>query len=215
MEIKWKGQSCFEIKTKNNVIITDPYGDIGLGVLKLKGNIVTISHDHDDHSNKAAVAALSEGVSQVIISDPGEYEVGGVLINGVTIPHDKEEGKDRGFCTAYTITAEEITVCHLGDCGAALTAEQLEALNGVDILFIPIGGTYTLDAEEAVKVVNQIEPRIVIPMHYGLPGLKYDLVGVEKFVKEIGLPPQELDVLKIQKSGLPAEEMQLIILKKS
>ena len=214
MEIRWKGHSCFEIKNKNSTIVVDPYGDIGLGNLKVKANVVLVTHEHSDHNNISAVVPVSEESKLLVIKGPGEYEVGGVMIDGIMLPHDDKGGEERGFVTAYTIHSEEITICHLGDVGAPLTTEQIDALDGVDILLIPVGGGPTVDAEAAVKIVNQIEPRIVIPMHYDEPGLKHKFDDISKFIKEIGLVPQEQETLKTTKSGLPAEEMQLVVLKK-
>jgi L-ascorbate metabolism protein UlaG (beta-lactamase superfamily) len=214
MEIKHIGHSCFEIKSKNVTIVTDPYSeDVGLKLPKLKADIVTVSHDHFDHNNSSAVDGVSAEKKPFVINNPGGYEIQGVLIEGISTFHDGEEGKKRGVNTVYDIKLEGITFCHLGDLGADLTEEQIEELDGVDVLFVPVGGSdVTLDAEGAVKIVNKIEPRIIIPMHYEVDGLKLNLASVDKFIKEIGLTAEKLDSLKIDKKDLPVEGMRLVIL---
>jgi L-ascorbate metabolism protein UlaG (beta-lactamase superfamily) len=163
MDITWYGQSCFRIKGKNVAVVTDPYNAEMLGVKKLKvsGDILTVSHQHSDHNEVGVV----EG-SPFIIEGPGEYEVKGVTIHGMPSFHDGKEGKERGLNTIYTIDIDGVIVCHCGDLGHELSAGQLELLDSVDVLMIPIGGTYTIDAQTAVKVINQVEPKVVIPMHY-------------------------------------------------
>jgi L-ascorbate metabolism protein UlaG (beta-lactamase superfamily) len=213
MDIRHIGHSCFEIKNKNITIITDPFSDeIGLKMPKLKANIVTISHDHYDHNNTENISSAKEDKGVFIVRDSGGYEVEGVLIEGISTRHDDKGGVLRGVNNVYDIKMDNITLCHLGDLGADLTEEQIEELDGVDVLFVPVGGSVTLDAEHAARIVNKIEPRIVIPMHYSADGLKISLDSVDKFVKEIGLDAEKLDVLKIEKKDLPSEGMRLVIL---
>lgn len=213
MEIKHIGHSCFEIKNKSITIVTDPFSDeIGLKMPKLKANIVTVSHDHFDHNNVAAVTSANPSKELFVVKNSGGYEVEGILIEGISTFHDDKNGAVRGINNVYDIKMDSITLCHLGDLGADLTEEQVEELDGIDILFVPVGGKYTLDYEHAAKIVNKIEPRIIIPMHYQTDGLKIGLDNVDKFVKEIGLVPENLEVLKIEKKDLPQEGMRLIIL---
>lgn len=212
MEIKHIGHSCFEIKGKNVILVTDPYGDdVGLKLPKLKAGIVTVSHDHYDHNNSDAIDGIGDK-KPFVIKGAGGYEIEGVLIEGIATFHDDEGGVKRGVNTAFDIKMDGINICYLGDLGSELTEEQMEGIDEVDILFVPVGGKYTVDAEGAAKIVNKIEPRIVIPMHYSVPGLKIDLDDVEKFVKEMGVAAENLDVLKIDKKDLPQEGMRLIIL---
>lgn len=213
MEIKHIAHSCFEIKNKNITIVTDPFSDeVGIKLPKLKANIVTISHDHFDHNNVEAVSSANLDKKVFVINNAGGYEVEGVLIEGIATFHDDKNGALRGINNIYDIKMDGITLCHLGDLGSNLTEEQIEELDGVDILFVPVGGKMTLDADGAAKIVNKIEPRIIIPMHYKTEGLKLDLDSVDKFVKEIGLAAEKLDVLKVDKKDLPAEGMRLVIL---
>lgn len=189
-------------------LITDPFDNsIGLRMPKMEANILTVSHGHKDHNNLESVKG-----NPYTIDAPGEYEIKDVAIEGVEVFHDDKEGKERGNVVAYRIDMDDITIVHLGDLGHTLNSKQLEVLAGVDILLIPVGGKYTIDAKKAVEVVSQIEPRIVIPMHYKVDGLKEDIDGVEKFIKELGVKPRTEEKLKISKRDLPQDEMELVIL---
>jgi len=213
MEIRHIGHSCFEVKNKSITIVTDSFSDeVGIKMPKLKANIVTVSHDHFDHNNVEAVTSANPDKKVFIVGNPGGYEVEGILIEGIFTFHDDKGGALRGLNNVYDIKMDGITLCHMGDLGSDLTEEQIEELDGVDILFVPVGGKYTLDCEHAAKIVNKIEPRIIIPMHYQTGGIKLDLDSVDKFVKEIGLVPEKLDVLKLEKKDLPQEGMRLVIL---
>jgi len=213
MQITWLGHSAFRIQGKGTndtiSIITDPYnGDkIGLKLPRLEADIVTISHDHEDHNNLAGVKG-----EPFIIRRAGEYEIKGVYIDGIHSFHDADKGGKRGDNIMYRFDIEDISVAHLGDIGHELDDKQLERLEGTDILLIPVGGVFTIDAQKAVSVINQIEPRIVIPMHYKTPGLKFDLNGVDQFLKAIAVKPRYEEKLKITKKDLPQEDMELVIL---
>lgn len=213
MIITWLGQSCFKIQdkvgTEGLTIITDPFEKkLGLKVPNCEATIVTTSHDHYDHNNVKALKS-----DPMIIDTAGEYDVQGISVQGVEAYHDTVQGKERGINIIYRFEVDDISVSHLGDLGHILDNKQLEVLVGTDILLVPVGGKYTLDAKKAVEVISQIEPRIVIPMHYQIPGLKVDIDGVEKFVKEIGIKPTEEDKLKIAKKDLPQEDLELVVLK--
>lgn len=188
--------------------MTDPFSkDIGLKPPKIKDDLVLVSHQHEDHNNIG-----DANPEAFIIKNPGEYEKQGISVHGIQSFHDKTQGKERGLNTIYVIKAEDMTLCHLGDLGDKLTDEQVEQIGDVDILMIPVGGVYTINYKEAVEVIRQIEPKIIMPMHYKLPGLKFDLDSVDKFTKELGLTPEKVDKFKIAKKNLPTEEMKLIIL---
>jgi L-ascorbate metabolism protein UlaG (beta-lactamase superfamily) len=141
-----------------------------------------------------------------------EYDYKGILVEGIDSFHDDKEGKERGLNVIYRFEVEDISIVHLGDLGSPLDNGQLEKLAGTDILLIPVGGKYTLDAKKAVEVISQIEPRIVIPMHYKIKDLKIDIDPVDKFIKEIGVEPTYEEKLKISKKDLPQEDMELVIL---
>src|SRR3989338_821163 len=214
-KITWAGQACFQIsvssgKENSANIVIDPFGDIGFKEPKFEADILLITHGHSDHNNIKAIKG-----NPFLIEGPGEYEVKGFFIQGINSFHDDANGKERGKNTIYTIEAEDIKFCHLGDFGQKqLTDEQLELIGKVDVLMIPVGGIFTIDGHEAAKVIGQIEPKIVVPMHYSLPKLKVELDGVEKFLKAMGknsVVPQ--DKLTIKASALPKEgAMEIVVL---
>jgi L-ascorbate metabolism protein UlaG (beta-lactamase superfamily) len=147
-----------------------------------------------------------------LVTGPGEYEIGGVLIIGIATFHDGEGGRKRGKNTAYLMEIDEISVCHLGDLGHVLTAEQVEELDNVDVLLLPVGGVSTINAPLAAEVVRQLEPKVVVPMHYKTSALTRELEPVEKFLKEIGVKqvtPQPK--LSLTRSSLP-DSMQVFLL---
>lgn len=212
MIITWQGHSCFKIQDKIGpdgvTLVTDPYDkEVGLKVPNFEADIITVSHDHHDHNNIAALRG-----TPFIIDCAGEYDRKGILIEGIDSYHDEKKGEERGNNIIYRIEVDDISVAHLGDLGTVLDNTQLEKLVGTDVLLIPVGGKYTLDAKKAVEVISQIEPRIVIPMHYKTEGLKMDLDPIDKFIKELGLTPSYEEKLKISKKDLPAEDMELVIL---
>ena len=209
MTISWFGQSCFRLEGKDVSLLIDPFSkEIGLRPPKIKDQIVLITHEHYDHNNL-------EGAEKetMIIRNPGEYESKGVFVQGISSFHDKAQGAERGTNTIYLIKMEEMTICHLGDLGQEkLEDQQVDLIGEVDILIIPVGGKYTLDYKEAVGVVGQIEPKIIIPMHYKVPGLNIDIEPADKFVKEMGLTPEKIDKFKINKKSFPQEETKLVVL---
>lgn len=212
MIITWQGHSCFKIQDKigpeGAVVVTDPFDkETGLKVPNFEADIITVSHDHKDHNNVGALRG-----NPFVISCAGEYDFKGVLIEGIDSYHDEKKGEARGGNIVYRIEIDDISVAHLGDLGEVLDNSQIEKLAGTDVLLIPVGGKYTLDAKKAVEVISQIEPRIIIPMHYQTDGLKIDLDSVDKFIKEIGLTPTYEEKLKISKKDLPQEDMELVIL---
>lgn len=212
MIITYIGHSCFKLQDKVGpdglTLTTDPYDkSIGLKVPNFETDIVTVSHDHYDHNNVKALRG-----EPFVVNCAGEYDYKGIGVHGVESYHDGHEGKDRGSNVIYRIEMDDISVSHLGDLGHVLNDKQLDLLVGTDILLIPVGGKYTIDAKKAVEVVSQVEPRIVIPMHYKAPNLKLDIDGVDKFIKELGLKPTEEEKLKIAKKDLPQEDMELVVL---
>ncbi|MBI4708647.1 MAG: MBL fold metallo-hydrolase [Candidatus Portnoybacteria bacterium] len=212
MVITWYGQSCFKVQSGETVLFTDPFDkSIGLTPPRGQANVVTISHHHYDHDNIESLASAEP----FVVDGPGEYEVKGINITGVLTFHDLKEGKERGANTAYIIEIEGIKICHLGDLGQTkLSDQQLEEIDEVDILMIPVGGTWTIDGEEAVDIINEIEPKIVIPMHYKIPGLAIKLDGVDEFLKEMGIPKKEtIDKLTIKKKDLPEEGPGVVVMK--
>ncbi|OIO44635.1 MAG: hypothetical protein AUJ24_01245 [Parcubacteria group bacterium CG1_02_36_42] len=218
MQVIWKGQSFFQIliqRGKESVvkIAIDPYDEqIGLKPPTLEADILLISHSHYNHNNIKAVSG-----NPFIIEGPGEYEIKGIFIQGISSFHDNVQGKERGENTIYTLESEGIKICHLGDLGQKeLTDEQLEKIGAIDILMIPVGGIYTISAKEAAKIISQVEPKIVIPMHYHIPKLKIKLEGLDKFLKMMGVKAPEVSKkLSVSQRNLPTDGTKIIVLKPS
>jgi L-ascorbate metabolism protein UlaG (beta-lactamase superfamily) len=216
MNIIWYGQSCFKIQSKDTVLITDPFDKkVGLRPFYGSADIVTISHNHYDHNNSEAIKG-----SPFIIDGAGEYEIKKVVIRGIDSCHDNKEGRERGLNVIYTIEMEDIKICHLGDLGQeSLVNGQLEKIGQVDVLFIPIGGVFTIDWKSANMIISQVEPRIVIPMHYKIPGVVGDLLKLDdagQFCKEHGLSPQDaVDRYSVKKKDLPQDESKVVLMKVS
>jgi L-ascorbate metabolism protein UlaG (beta-lactamase superfamily) len=200
MDITWLGHSCFKIKGSHATVITDPYSpDLGYKLGKPSARIVTVSHQHPGHSYVQGI-----GGQPKVVNRPGEYEISGVLIIGIATFHDGEKGKKRGKNTVYLMEIDEISVCHLGDLGHVLSAEQVEEIDNVDVLLLPVGGVSTINAPMAAEVVRQLEPKAVIPMHYKTPALGLELEPVDRFLREIGAKQVEpLPKLSLTKSNLP------------
>ena len=211
MQLSWYGQSCFKIESRDVTIAIDPFSKtIGLTPPRFKSDILLVTHAHSDHANLDTLPG-----SPFLIQGPGEYEVKGVSVRGLRTFHDNSSGAERGLNTVYIIEVEDIKICHLGDLGEEkLREETQEAIGDVDILLIPVGGTYTIDGKAASGIVHAIEPRIVIPMHYKIPGLAISLASAEPFLKEMGIKNAEAtEKLVIKKKDLPEAETRVVLLK--
>ena len=210
VEITWLGHSCFRLRDRAATVVTDPYGkDIGLILPRVRADIVTISHDADDHNYVRGVKGEFR-----VLAGPGEYEVSSVFVTGLELRGSKKKEAAAGpRNTVFLFEFDDLTVCHLGDLNIVPTQAQVEeALGAVDVLLIPVGGEETLNASQASEVVSLLEPHIVIPMHYHVPDIALNLDPVVKFLKEMGLDkvaPQES--LKVSRSGLP-DETQIVLL---
>lgn len=208
MEIIWYGHACFRLRGKEGSVVTDPYDKtIGYRLPRLSADVVTVSHDHPGHNYVRGVRGHPR-----IIAGPGEYEVKGIFIFGIPTFHDKKRGKQWGRNTVYLFEFEDLTICHLGDLGHVPAQSQVEALSDVDVLLIPVGAVHTLNASLAAEVINLLEPRIVVPMHYKTDVVKARLAPLSKFLKEMGLKrvkPRES--LKIRKGSLPGETQVVVL----
>lgn len=208
MEITWYGLSCFRItERKHATIVTDPYNSkLGLPPLKLKSDVVTISHNAKGHSYATAVASKHHK-----LTGPGEYEIGNVFITGIVTANDAADTRNVVFMFDY----DGLTVAHLGDMRTVPKQTQIDALEQVNILLVPVGDGNSLNAAQASELVSMLEPNIIIPMHYQLPNLKLDLDSVDRFLKEMGVtdPSQETS-LKISASNLPEETETVILIPK-
>jgi len=214
MKIRYLGHSCFLLKTKSANVLIDPYDPkvTGLKLSPQQADILLISHEHADHNYRA----VAKG-EYFEVNGPGEYQAKDVAVHGIPVKHDAKDGGERGFVTMYLIRAEGMTILFCSDLGHTLDSEMVDAVDGVDILLVPVGGVYTIDAKGAVDVAKAIDPRIIIPMHYQTKDLKLSqkLAPVEDFVKAINLKPEEESgELNIDKSKLPEDAQKLVILPK-
>lgn len=214
MEITYIGHSSFKIKGKTLSLVIDPYNPkIGYKFPKQDADAVLVTHDHYDHN-------YIEGVSnyRLLIDGPGEYEASDVFVTGIQVFHDDKNGAERGADTIYMIEIDGFTILHLGDLGHELSTETLEKLLDIDVLMIPVGGKYTIDAEAAAKVISSIEPSYVIPMHYKTATMleMQDIDGVDKFLEEMGVEDSHVkkeDKLKLTTRNDVSEDTQIVILK--
>ena len=218
MEITWYGHSCFRLTERSYAtVVTDPFDNkaIGYDSLKLKSDIVTVSHDAPGHNNTDAV----KGVSHVI-DGPGEFEIGGVFVTGVQTEGSgsgkkKSKSKDNEASvrnTVYVFDYDGITVAHLGDLKEVPTQSEIESLGTINVALIPVGGGSALNAAKAAEVISLIEPNLVIPMHYSTPSAKVSLDSLNKFIKEMGLSKAETQPsLKVTRSGLPNETHVVVL----
>ena len=210
MEITWYGHSCFRLTERGSAsVVTDPYDNtkIGYSPLKLKADIVTISHDASGHNHTKAVKGTSH-----IIDGPGEYEIGGVFITAVqTNGHGKDNG-DELRNTLYVFDYDGITIAHLGDLKRVPSQKEVETLGAVNVALVPVGGGGGLNAAKAAEVISLLEPNIVIPMHYATKDGKLKLDSLDKFLKEMGLSKTETEPsLKVIRSGLPQETRVVVL----
>ena len=214
MDIKYLGHSSFYIRTKNAKIVTDPFDPdyTGLTFPKTEADIVTISHDHQDHN-------YTEGIKgePLILTWPGEFEKNQVRITGFQSFHDNKQGEERGNNVMYKFEDEDMSILHCGDLGHALVDEMVDQIGSVDVVLMPVGGLYTLDPSSALKVLNEIEPSIVIPMHYGRVDLKSDIFGglqpLDNFLKEIGATNvQPIEKLIFKRDEMTGDGMRGVLL---
>jgi L-ascorbate metabolism protein UlaG (beta-lactamase superfamily) len=186
LDVTWLGHGCFRLRGRGAAVVTDPYPpSIGLKLQRLDGDLVTVSHEHENHNYTQVMRDAYE------IRGPGEYEVAGVSVIGVPTFHDAEKGAKHGRNTVYLIEIDDVRVCHLGDLGHRLDDAEAEAISSPDVLLVPVGGNTAINAALAAEVVRQLEPRFVVPMHYAIPGLKLQLDTLDRFLKEMAVTSAE------------------------
>ncbi len=208
MEITWLGHSCFVIKGKEKTVLTDPCPpDLGYPPIKVEADIVTLSHFHPGHSYTEGIANNPRQ-----IKGPGEYEAGGIFITGIASFHDSEKGKIKGKNTICLIEMEHLALCHLGDLGHQLTPQLIEGMGGIDILFLPVGEVSTIPVDIAVEIVRQLNPSIVIPMHYKTDALAINLQPVDKFLNKMECREPEVNPkLSVTHSSLPTSTQVVVL----
>lgn len=211
MEITWYGHSCFRITERGQTaVVCDPYDsqNVGYQPLKLKADIVTVSHESPNHSNVKAVKG-----DPYVINGPGEYEIGGVFITGLRTDQHKKPENGQTVNTLYLIDFGGINIVHLGDMVQVPSQTEVESLGPVHIALVPVGDAGSLNAAKASEVISLFEPNIVIPMHYQTPGTTLNLDPISKFLKEMGLSTVEtMPSLKVASVAALPEETQVIIL---
>ena len=217
MEITWYGHSCFRLTERSYAtVVTDPYDNksIGYDSLKLRSDIVTVSHDAPGHNNTDVVKGTSH-----VIDGPGEFEIGGVFVTGVQTDgsgsgkkKSKKDSESPLRNTIYVFDYDGITVAHLGDLKEVPTQSEIEALGTINVALVPVGGGSALNAAKAAEIISLIEPNLVIPMHYSTPVSKVSLDDLNKFLKEMGLSKAETQPsLKVTRSGLPNETHVVVL----
>mgnify|MGYP001608084209 FL=1 len=212
MDITYLGHSSFKLKGKTASVITDPFDPkfVGLKYPSCDAEIVTISHNHSDHNQSQLIKAV-----RMVINGPGEYEVSGVSIIGIPSFHDTKKGEQRGENTIYVFEIDGLRVAHLGDLGEGLSDGMISQLGNIDVLMIPVGGEYTMGPKEAVKVIGEVDPYFVIPMHYKVDGLSPEfskLEPVETFLSECGLTVEKIDKFSLKKEDILEESSTKVIL---
>jgi len=199
MDIIYLGLSSFKLSGKNASIVIDPFDPqmVGIPYKKQEADIVLVSHDHADHNNVSAIS--SENAK--IINSPGEYEIKGVSIFGYKTYHDDKKGAERGVNTVYLINIDGINIAHLGDLGHPLSEKIIEQLGSVDVLMIPVGTHYTMSTQTALSVMQNIEPSIVIPMHYKMEGMGEafsEILDEKEFLAQSGLRVEQTNKLTLK-----------------
>ncbi|AKM84884.1 TPA: MBL fold metallo-hydrolase [Patescibacteria group bacterium] len=200
MDIKWIGHACFQLRGRDVSIVTDPFSsETGLNLPVLTADVLTISHNHFDHNYTAGVTAA------ITFDTPGEFEFKGARIRGIRTFHDESGGAERGGNIMFLFVIDGLSVLHCGDLGHLPDDALIDTLGDIDVLLLPVGGKYTLPVEAAVEFVRQVEPKIVVPMHFAIPGLKIDIAGAEQFIHQLGATARRLSTLSINKATLPEE----------
>ena len=208
MEISWLGHSCFRLKGKEATVLTDPCPpSTGYRIGKVVADLVTISHDRPENSYRQALNGSTK-----FVTGPGEFEIAGVLVTGVTTYRDKKRGADLGRNVVYVIDIDDIRVCHLGGIGHVPTGDDVELLSAADVLLVPVGGGTAFDAAAAAETVSPLEPKIVVPMQYRTEVSTEQLDPVDRFLKEMGVEAKAPEGrLNLTRGGLPHDTTVLLL----
>ncbi len=212
MKVKWLGHASFLITSEEGTrIITDPYATgmgISYGEIKEAADIVMVSHEHGDHNNTAAVSG-----SPQLVKEAGVQEAKGIQFKGIASFHDDADGSQRGPNTIFCFTVDDVKLCHLGDLGHQLSEQQVADIGDVDVLLIPVGGFFTIDAAVATDTTEKLKPRVVIPMHYSTAKCAYPISGVEDFLKgKANVKRMDASEVEFSKNKLPSPT-EIVVLK--
>lgn len=219
MEITYLGHSCFKLKSKAGfVVYIDPFdaNSVGESLPKDVADVLLISHDHKDHSNKEIITGAVNREKTFVVDKEGEYEIAGVLITALKTYHDKVEGAERGKNLVFSIMLDGLNFVHLGDLGHKLSSSQIDKLGSVDVLMTPVGGEFTIDAEMALDIVKELSPSYVIPMHF-----KTDksgdslakLTALPHFLEKNKFPTttESVHKIKLEQSSMPDDTQVLLM----
>lgn len=187
IRLRWHGHSCFEVASELLTVVTDPHDGRSLGIVppKVRADVVLVSHDHFDH---AAVRVVEKPGQTLVLRDTGGLPGGAFTARGVHTFHDAQRGVSRGANTVFVFELEGVTFCHLGDLGHELTPEQYAEIGRVDVLFVPIGGVFTIDGPAAWRTVKAVRPRVAVPMHYRTGGLSLSINNLQPFLDQVERP---------------------------
>ncbi len=213
MKLQWLGHSCFVLtESTGTAIVADPYGHVGYDMPEVAAHAVTVSHNHHDHNNVGAVSG-----SPVVFDSPGIYDFRGVRITGIESAHDGENGAARGSNIIFKYRMDGLDICHLGDIGEDCTPALIESIMPVDVLMIPVGGNYTLDAAQAKEYVDMLMPDIVLPMHYKTKSLNIDIDRAEAFLRmfdDENVEILETDTLMLDRDGISSQTTKIWLLRR-
>jgi L-ascorbate metabolism protein UlaG (beta-lactamase superfamily) len=216
MNIQYYGHSCFKITTKpagratdDVVVFIDPFDkSVGLRPPQGQANAVFITHNHPDHNNFSALKG-----DPMIIDTPGEYSIKGINVTGIDIFHGEFQAGKKEHNTIFIMEVEDMKICHVGDLGEDIAPETLEMIEGVDVLFIPVGGKYTIGGKKAAEICRKTEPKIIIPMHYKMNGSTVDIDTEKKFCTEMGnCPSEKVNRLNLKKKDLEEKMMEVVLM---
>lgn len=214
MKIQWLGHSCFKLtESTGTTVVTDPYSDVGYTLPCVTADAVTISHNHYDHNNSTAVSG-----NPIVFTKPGVFDLKGVRITGIASHHDPEEGKLRGKNIIFKYRMDGLDICHMGDIGHECTPQLLESILPVNVLLIPVGGTYTIDCDQAKEYVDLLMPEIVIPMHYKTKSLTLDIDRPEAFLRsfdEDAVTVSEESYIELDRDDLDEQSTKVILLRRA
>lgn len=215
MDITYLGHSAFKLRSTDATVVTDPYPkSIGLQLPRVSADVVTVSHQHEDHNYTDGVSGTARRDKPFIIDALGEYEVSGVSVFGIHSYHDDEEGAARGENIIYNILIDGISVVHLGDLGHTLTKSMVSQIGPADVVLCPVGGHFTIDPKKVSDCVSLLEPSYLIPMHYKTdahdPTVFQDLITLEEFLKLYGAEAKPVDKLSVSRSSMP-EELEVVV----
>lgn len=203
MVIEWLGHSCFKVTLKNGtIVLLDPYDDhVGYTPQEVEADIVTISHNHPDHSDLSHVTG-----DYTVVKEPGVHTFGELTIEGIKTWHDTNHGAERGDNICFMLSINGMRLCHLGDLGNVPGDDFTEKLKGTDILLVPVGGNYTIDACEALRICEMVAPNVIIPMHFKTPATTLDIAPLSDFLEAAG---REYDVSHLGKCYLKIDKATL------